>query len=100
MDGVMNREKFKKEFQRELVFFSMISNLDLENGFTIGQVEDELVKYAYSFYGARLDFDAFATKKAYFVATYAYQIIKGNIDEKEIEYLCDEIEEEFKIRAI
>ena len=90
----MNRDKFKKEFKRELTFFSMIANIDLEKGFTIQQAEDELVKYTSSFYGARLDFDVFAVKKAYFIATYAYQIIKGSIDEAEIDYLCDEIEEE------
>ncbi len=93
----MDRNKFKNEFKKELVFFSMISNVDLEKGFTVQQVEDELVKFSSSFYGARLDFDVFAVKKAYFIATYAYQIIKGNIDEDEINYLCDEIEEEVKL---
>ena len=97
---MINRDKFKKDFKKEIVFFSMIANRDLENGFTINQVEDELVKYASSFYGARLDYDVFAIKKAYFISTYAYKIIKGSIEEEEIDYLCDEIDEDHKIRVL
>ena len=93
----MNRDKFKDEFRKELVFFSMIANMDLEKGFTIQQAEDELVKYTSSFYGARIDFDVFAVKKAYFIATYSDQIIKGNILEIEIDNLCDKIEEDIKL---
>ncbi len=96
----MNRVKFKNEFKRELVFFSMIANIDLEKGFTVDQVEDELIKFTSSFYGARMDFDVFAIKKSYFIATYPRQIIHGNIEETEIDHLCDEIEEDAKIRAI
>ena len=93
----MNRGKFKGEFINELMFFGEVAKRDLKNGFTIEQVEDELIRFASSFYGARLDFDPYVTKKCYFVATYAFQIIKGNIEEKEINALCDEIEEERKI---
>ena len=94
----MNREKFKKEFAYELVFFNKIANNDLKKCFTIEQVEDELIRFTSSFYGARLDFDEYAVKKCYFVATYAYQIIKGKIEEKEINELCNEIEEESKTK--
>ena len=94
----MNRGKFKGDFINELMFFSGIANRDLKKCFTIEQVEDELVKFASSFYGARLDFDEYAVKKCYFVATYAYQIIKGKIEEKEINELCNEIEEESKTK--
>lgn len=94
----MDKEKFKKEFKRELVFFSMIAARDLEKGFTITQVEDELVKFTSSFYGARVDFDPFAVKKCYFIATYAYQIIKGNIEESLLDELCQNIIEDGKIR--
>ena len=96
----MNREKFKKEFLKELEFFNIISKRDLQKGFTIEQVEDELIKFSSSFYGARLDFDDYAVKKCYFIATYAYQIIKGNIDNILLNELCDEIVEEEKIRGI
>ena len=95
----MNREKFKKEFNRELLFFSMITSRDLEKGFTVTQVEDELIKFASSFYGARVDFDIFALRKAYFVSTYAYQIIKYNIEDIMLNELCDDIEEEHRVRA-
>lgn len=88
----MNREKFKKEFLEELKLFCLVAQRDLKKGFTIEQVEDELIKAASSFYGARIDFDDYATKKCYFIATYAYQIIKGNFDEEYINELCDEIE--------
>lgn len=93
----MDKEKFKKEFKRELVFFSMIAARDLEKGFTITQVEDEFVKFASSFYGARVDFDPFAVKKCYFIATYAYQIIKGDIEENHFDELIEEIMKEVKI---
>ncbi len=95
----MNKEKFKKDFSRELVFFGMIASRDLETGFTINQVENELIKYSSSFYGARIDFDVFALKKAYFISKYAYQIIKGDLEIKLFDELCDEIEEENKIRV-
>ena len=93
----MNRDKFQKEFISELLFFNGIANRDLKSGFTIEQVEDELVKYASSFYGARLDFDEYAVKKCYFIATFAYQIIKGNIDQVELDELCNEIDEEKRV---
>jgi len=98
----MNKEKFKKDFINELIFFHTVANIDLENNFTIEQVEDELVKFTSSFYGARLDFDEYAVKKCYFIATFAYQIIKGNIDQvkEEINELCNEIEEEKRISGI
>ena len=95
----MNKDKFKKEFNRELVFFGMIASRDLENGFTVNQVEDELIKYSSSFYGARIDYDVFALKKAYFISKYAYQIIKGDFDSKLLDELCNEIEEENRIRV-
>ena len=57
----MNREKFIKEFQRELVFLSMLASRDLEKNYTLAQVEDGIVKSAASLYGSRLDFDMFAT---------------------------------------
>ena len=95
----MNRDKFKKEFLKELAFFNMISARDLQKKFTIEQVEDELIKFTSSFYGARLDFDDYAVRKCYFIATYAYQIIKGNIDNTLLNELCDDIEEEKRIRG-
>ncbi len=99
----MNREKFKKEFVNELTLFHMVSKTDLEKGFTIEQVEDELVKYTSSFYGARIDFDEYAIRKCYSIATFAYQIIKGNISKKEFEIeldeLCNEIEEEDNVKS-
>ncbi len=96
----MNREKFKENFAKELEFFSLIANRDLKKGFTIEQVEDELIKFSSSFYGARIDFDEYAVRKCYFIATYAYQIIKGNIDNTLFNELCDEIEEENRIRGL
>ena len=96
----MDRVKFRKEFIKELAFFSEIANIDLKKGFAIEQVEDELVKFSSSFYGARLDFDEYAIKKCYFIATYAYQIIKGNLEDNYLKELCDEIEEENRIRGL
>lgn len=96
----MNRGKFKGEFINELMFFSGVANRDLKQCFTIEQVEDELIRFTSSFYGARMDFDEYAIKKCYFIATFAYQIIKGNIDVSEIDKLCDEIEEEERISGI
>ena len=95
----MNREKFKNELYEELVFFRSIAQRDLKKGFTINQVGDAFGNFAYSFYGSRLDFDAFASKKAYFVAKNIFSIINGNLDEKLVDKLCDEIEEEHKIRV-
>ena len=96
----MDRQKFRREFIKELAFFSEISNRDLERGFTIEQVEDELIKFASSFYGARLDFDDYAAKKCYFIATYPYQVIKGKLEDYLLKDLCDEIEEENRIRGL
>ena len=93
----MDKVKFRREFLKELVFFNDIANRDLQRGFTIEQVEDELIRFSSSFYGARLDFDEYATKKCYFIATYAYQIIKGNIEGDMLKELCDDIEEENRI---
>lgn len=95
----MESQKFRKEFIKELAFFSDIANRDLEKKFTMTQVEDELIKFASSFYGARLDFDEYAAKKCYFIATYAYQIIKGKLEDEYLNEICDEIEEENKIRG-
>lgn len=95
----MDRKKFKDEFKTELVFFNIIGNRDLKTGFTITQAEEELERCALAFYGSRLDFDIFAIKKSSFIATYAYQIITGNLSEEFLDELCDEIEEN-KIRAI
>ena len=96
----MNRGKFKGEFINELMFFSGVAQRDIKKEFTMEQVEDELVKFASSFYGARIGFDEYAIKKGYFIATYAYQIINGNINERELNGLCDEIEEEEKISGL
>ena len=96
----MDREKFKEEFKRELAFFNMITSRDLEKGYTINQVEDELVKFTSSFYGSRIDFDVFAVKKCYFIATYSRQIIKGELEENLFNELCDNIEEEKRIRGL
>ena len=95
----MNRNKFKKEFLSELVFFNSIAVRDIENGFTITQVEDSLIKYAVSFYGIRNDYDMFALKKAYFISECAYQIIQGKLEEELLDELCDKIEEEYKVRV-
>ena len=96
----MDRQRFIREFIKELAFFSDIANRDLKKGFTVQEVEEELVKYSSSFYGARIDFDEYAVKKCYFVATYAFQIIKYNIDNTLFNELCDEIEEENRIRGL
>ena len=93
----MDRQKFRREFIEELAFFNKIANRDLKKGFTIEQVEDELVNFSSSFYGSRIDFDEYAVKKCYFIATYAYQIIKNGIEDVMIKELCDEIEEESRI---
>ncbi len=96
----MDRVEFKKRFLKELTFFNVIANFDLKDGFTITQTEDNLIKFTSSFYGSRIKVDKYAINKAYFVATYAYQIIKGNFDEIEINYLCDEIEEGERIKTL
>ena len=96
----MNPEKFKNEFKKELLFFNMVASCDLEKGFTLSQVEDEMIKFTSSFYGARLDFDVFAVKKCYFIATYAYQIIYGNLEDNLINKLYNDIMEEKKIRGL
>lgn len=96
----MNRERFKKDFAKELMFFSMVAARDVQKGFTNEQVEDELIKYSSSFYGARIDFDEYAVEKAYYIATYSYQIIKGNINNESIDELYDEIEEQNKVRVL
>ena len=96
----MDRIEFKKRFIKELTFFNVIANIDLKDGFTIEQVEDNLIRFSSSFYGSRMSVDKYAVNKAYYVATYTYQIIKGNFDEVEINALCDEIEEENKIREL
>jgi len=96
----MDRVEFKKRFLKELTFFNVIASFDLKDGYTITQVEDILIKFSSSFYGSRLKIDKYAINKAYFVATYAYQIIKGNFDEIEINNLCEEIEEGEKIKTI
>ena len=95
----MNRDKFKKEFYEELAFFRNLAFRDLKKGFTVSQVGDSFSVFAYSFYGSRLTFDAFATKKAYFVAKHAYHIMKGDLEDKLVNELCDEIEEDNKIRV-
>ncbi len=92
----MNKEMIKKSFLEELKFFSLIAKRDLEKGFTIEQVEDELIKMTSSFYGSRLDYDEFAMQKGYFIATYAYQIIKGNFDDEYLEEFYEDICENIK----
>ena len=96
----MDRGEFKKRFIKELTFFNVISSFDIKDGYTIEQVEDNLVKFSSSFYGSRTSVDNYAVNKAYFVATFAYQIIKGNFDEVEINALCDEIEEENRVKEL
>ena len=96
----MNREKFKKDFLTELAFFNFIAINDLDHNFTIEQVEDELVKFSSSFYGARLEFDEYAVKKCYFVAMYPYEIIKGKRLNEYLDKLCDDIIEEKRIREL
>lgn len=96
----MDRERFKEEFLRELLFFSIIASRDIEKGFTINQVQDSLIKYSSSFYGARLDFDMFASKKACFISENAYYIIQGKLkDDDGLDQLCELIEEEHKVRV-
>ena len=60
----------------------------------IEEIEEDLIKSASSFYGARLNYDKDGAKKSCFIATYAGELIKGKINEKNIDELCDEIEEE------
>ena len=95
----MNRGKFKDDFVNELLFFGSVANRDLESGLSIEQVEDEFIKFCSSFYGARLDFDEYAVKKSYFIAMHASELINGHINQENIEALCDDIEEEEKIRV-
>ena len=95
----MDKVEFKKRFMKELTFFNVIANFDLKDGFTITQTEDNLIRFTSLFYASRKRIDKYAEKKAYFVVTFAYQIIKGNFDEVEIDALCDEIEKEEKVRG-
>ncbi len=90
----MNKEKFKKEFVDELLFFSSIVNRDAKRGYSYDQIEDGLIRYTASFYGARQNFDAYATKKCYFIATNASSIIEGKGLLNQIDKLYKEIEEE------
>ncbi len=96
----MNRGLFKGEFINELMFFGTVAQRDLKLVNNLEKVESELITFTSSFYGARMDFDQYASKKCYFIATYAQNIIKGKIDMKDIEQLCDEIEAEEKIREM
>ncbi len=93
----MNREKFKKEFLEELKLFCLVAQRDLKKGFTIEQAEDGLIKATSLFYGARIDFDDYAEEKCRFIATYIFQIIKGNFNEEYLNELCDEIERKKKM---
>ena len=95
----MDRLEFKKRFLKELTFFNVIASFDLKDGYTITQTEDNLIRFSSSFYGSRIRIDKYAEYKAYFVATFTYQIIKGNFDEFEIDELCNEIESDEKIRV-
>ena len=95
----MNRDNFKKEFYEELEFFRNIAFSDLKKGFTVNQVGVDFGVFTYRFYEARSDFDIFALKKYNFVSKYVYYIIKGDLEEKLINELCDEIEERNKIRV-
>ena len=90
----MNKEKFKKEFVNELLFFSSIANRDKKRGYSDEQVEDGLIRYTATFYGVRQNYDAYAIKKSYFIATYVKEIIKGKSILNEIDRLYKEIEEE------
>ena len=92
----MNRGLFKGEFISELIFFSTVANRDKKVVKDLEKVEEELIKFTSSFYGARIDFDEYASKKCYFVATNASKILAGKLDQKEIDTLCDEIEREEK----
>ena len=88
---IMDKEKLKKELKEELKLFSIIAKRDLANGFTIDQVTSEVMKLAQSFYGARIDFDSYATDKVYFIGTYVNQIIKGELEEEYLEEFSDDI---------
>ena len=101
----MSRGKFKGEFINELMFFSTIVNRDLRmlskknNGVKTEKeimeaIEEDLILTSSSFYGARLDYDKYGSKKSWFIARYAEELIKGKINEKTIDILYDEIEEE------
>ncbi len=93
----MDRVKFKKEFIEELAFFSKIANRYVKEGYNKEQVDERLIIFSTSFYGALLDFDKYATKKSYFIATYPRLVYNDELDIKLLEELCDEIEEEEKI---
>ena len=90
----MNKRVVKAEFVNELMFFSGVSRRDLNSGLSLEEVEDALIRYSSSFYGARIDLDQYAIKKCHFIATYAEQIIKGDIIEKDINAFLDEIIED------
>ena len=101
----MSRGKFKGEFVNELMFFSMVVNRDLkvltkENAGVkdakdiMEVVEEDLIKTSSSFYGSRLEYDKYGVKKSRFIARYAEEIVKGKINEKDIDELYDEIEDE------
>lgn len=78
-----------KEFKEELNFFHLLARRDIEEGFTINQVEDMLDKCSTAFYGSRIDFDELASKKCSFIAVHYYQIIEGNIEEDLEEFYSD-----------
>ncbi len=92
----MDKENIKKNFLDELNFFHLIALRDLNKGFTLEQVEDELARFTTSFYGARLDFDDYATIKCSFILTYLYQIIKGNISDEYLEEFYSDVENKMK----
>ena len=96
----MDRQKFRKEFIKELAFFAAIAERDLQNGHSLNEVEDEMIRFTSSFYGARLDYDEYAAKKCYFIATYPRRVINGGLEDILLKELCDEIEEEKRVRGI
>lgn len=94
----MDRELFKKKFKQELIIFHIYAKQELAKGYTITQIEDNLIRLAPIFYKARELFDPYALRKCYFIYTYVYQIIKGSVLDEYLNDFCDELERENKIR--
>ena len=96
----MDRQKFRKEFIEELAFFSKIANRYSNKEYTKEEIDEKLINFSSSFYGARLNDDKYAIKKGLFIATYPRQVYDGGLDNNMIDELCDNIEEENRIRGL
>ena len=94
----MEKENIKKEFMEELQLFCALARRDMQKGFTVDQVKNNLEKCVQSFYGARLDFDDYATEKCSFIATYSNQIISGNLTDEYLEEYYNDVKDKERRR--